>query len=473
MSEPIIASSSRSPEDGAPTPIHCLYESELAAFVEARPSFVKGFVALEDFKAKAGQVLVLPTPQGAVDRVLLGLGTRDKAEAMLFRALPGRLPAGDYRLAAVPDHLDAGQIALAFALGAYKFDRYRPRTGDEPRRLVADEAVDLDEVRSLAHACALARDMVNTPANDMGPLQIETIAREIAERYGATLDVVTGDDLLEANYPAVHAVGRAAVPARAPRMLELTWGDPSHPRLALIGKGVVFDTGGLDIKPSGGMRLMKKDMGGAAHALALGRMVMAAGLPVALSVLVPVVENAIAGDAMRPGDVLATRSGLTVEVGNTDAEGRLILADALTRAGELEPVLTIDMATLTGAARVALGPQVIPFYTPDDDLALEIEEGARVASDPVWRMPLWDGYREAVESDIADLKNDPDGWAQAGSMTAALFLQRFAPTTGAWVHFDIFAWNPKARPGFVSGGEAQVIRGLYGMLKSRFPKASA
>ncbi len=477
MSEPIIAASSRSAEAGPTTPIHCLYESELAAFVEARPSFVKGFVALEDFKAKAGQVLVLPTPQGVVDRVLVGLGAKGKAEAMLFRAVPGRLPAGDYRLAAVPDGLDADQIALAFALGSYRFDRYKPRGGAdggwEPRRLVADDRVDLDEVHAIAHACALARDMVNTPANDMGPLQIETIAREIAERYGATLDVVVGDDLLERNYPAVHAVGRAAVPSRAPRMLELTWGDPAHPRLALVGKGVVFDTGGLDIKPSSGMRLMKKDMGGAAHALALGRMVMAARLPVALSVLVPVVENAISGDAMRPGDVLATRAGLTVEVGNTDAEGRLILADALTRAAELEPVLTIDMATLTGAARVALGPQLIPFYTPDDDLALEIEEGAREASDPVWRMPLWDGYREAVESDIADLKNDPDAWAQAGSVTAALFLQRFAPATGAWVHFDIFAWNPKQRPGFASGGEAQVIRGLYGMLKSRFPKASA
>jgi leucyl aminopeptidase len=473
MSEPIIASSSRSPQDGAATPIHCLYESELAAFLEARPSFVKGFVALQEFKAKAGQVLVVPTPQGVVDRVLLGLGEEGKADAMLFRALPGKLPAGDYRLSATPDGLDAGQIALAFALGSYKFDRYRPVAGEGPRRLVADEGVDLDEVHAVAHACALARDMINTPANDMGPLQIETIAREIAERYGATLSVVTGDDLLEQNYPAVHAVGRAAVPARAPRMLEITWGDASHPRLALVGKGVVFDTGGLDIKPSSGMRLMKKDMGGAAHALALGRMVMAAGLPVALTVLVPVVENAIAGDAMRPGDVLATRAGLTVEVGNTDAEGRLILADALARAAELEPVLTIDLATLTGAARVALGPQVIPFYTPDDDLALEIEEGAREAIDPVWRMPLWDGYREAVEGDIADLKNDPDAWAQAGSMTAALFLQRFAPTTGSWVHFDIFAWNPKARPGFASGGEAQVIRGLYGMLKSRFPKVQA
>jgi leucyl aminopeptidase len=476
MSEPIIAPSLRSAQDGAATPIHCLHESELAAFVEARPSFVKGFVALEDFKAKAGQVLVLPTPQGVVDRVLLGLGEKGKADAMLFRALPGRLPAGDYRLSAIPEGLDAGQIALAFALGSYRYDRYKPRPkgsgAEAPRRLVADDGVDLDEVRAVAHACALARDMANTPANDLGPLQIETIAREIAEQYGATIAVVTGDDLLAENYPAVHAVGRAAAPARAPRMIEISWGDATHPRVAIVGKGVVFDTGGLDIKPSAGMRLMKKDMGGGAHALALGRMVMAAGLPVALTVLVPVVENAIAGDAMRPGDVLATRAGLTVEVGNTDAEGRLILADALTRAAELEPVLTIDLATLTGAARVALGPQVIPFFTPDDDLAARIEAAARAAVDPVWRMPLWDGYREAVESDIADLKNDPDAWAQAGSMTAALFLQRFAPTTGAWVHFDIFAWNPKARPGYAAGGEAQAIRGLYAMLKDRFPKAS-
>ena len=469
MSEPIIAPTLRSAENGAATPIHCLHESELAAFVAARPSFVKGFVGLEDFKAKAGQVLVLPTPQGSVDRVLLGLGDRGKTDAMLFRALPGRLPAGDYRLAAVPEGFAADQIALAFALGSYRFDRYRPRAGEGARRLVAGEGVDLDEVRVVAHACALARDMINTPANDMGPLQIETIAREIAERHGAQITVVTGDDLLSENYPAIHAVGRAAVPSRAPRMIEISWGDEAHPRLALVGKGVVFDTGGLDNKPSSGMRLMKKDMGGAAHALALGRMVMAAGLPVRLTVLVPVVENAIAGDAMRPGDVLATRSGLTVEVGNTDAEGRLILADALTRSAELEPALTLDLATLTGAARAALGPQVIPFYTADDGLAGAIEDGARAAADPVWRMPLWDGYREAVESDIADLKNDPDAWAQAGSVTAALFLQRFAPTSGAWAHFDIFAWNPKARPGHLAGGEAQVIRGLYAMLKARFP----
>ncbi|PXA92674.1 aminopeptidase [Caulobacter sp. D4A] len=472
MTEPLIAASSRGAADGPVIPVHALYEDEVAAFLEARPSFVRGFAKLSDFSGKAGQVVVAPTPEGALDRVLFGLGQRvskgGRADAMAFRALPAKLPAGDYRLHAAPEGLDPGQIALAFALGTYRFDRFKARGADGPRRLVAAEGVDLSEVSAIAHACALARDMVNSPANAMGPRQIETIAREIAEQFGASFSVVTGDDLLTEGYPAVHAVGRAAVPERAPRMLELQWGDEAHPVVALVGKGVVFDTGGLDIKPSAGMRLMKKDMGGAAHALALARMVMAARLPVRLIVLVPVVENAIAGDAMRPGDVLDSRAGLTIEVGNTDAEGRLILADALTRAAEHSPALTIDLATLTGAARVALGPQVIPFYTPDDALAGQIEAGARAAADPVWRMPLWDGYREALESDIADLKNDPDAWAQAGSVTAALFLQRFAPTTGSWVHLDIYAWNPKGAAGRPSGGEAQAIRGLYAMLKSRF-----
>ncbi|HEX7884432.1 MAG TPA: leucyl aminopeptidase family protein, partial [Phenylobacterium sp.] len=278
---------------------------------------------------------------------------------------------------------------------------------------------------------------------------------------------IEGEGLLEANYPAIHAVGRAADPARSPRFIEISWGQPGRPLVCIVGKGVVFDTGGLDIKPSGGMRLMKKDMGGAAHALALGRMVMAAELPVRLSVLVPVVENAISGDAMRPGDVLASRKGLSIEVGNTDAEGRLILADALTRACELEPALTIDMATLTGAARIALGPQLPPFFTDDDELAAQIDSAAQAESDPLWRMPLWKPYADALDSDVAEIKNDPDGWAQAGSVTAALFLQRFAPT-GPWVHLDIFAWNPRARPGVPAGGEAQAIRGLYRMIRERF-----
>src|SRR6202012_4342592 len=288
-----------------------------------------------------------------------------------------------------------------------------------------------------------------------------------------TIAVVTGDALLEANYPAVHAVGRAADPARGPRMIELTWNAAAkdRPLVCIVGKGVVSDTGGLDIKPSAGMRQMKKNMGGAAPAAALGRMIMAPELPVRLAVLAPVVENAISGDAMRPGDVLASRKGLSIEVGNTDAEGRLILADALTRACELEPALTIDLATLTGAARIALGPQLPPFYTDDDDLAGQIEAAAKAVSDPVWRMPLWKPYAEALDSDVAEIKNDPDPWAQAGSMTAALFLQRFAPSgpkCGPWAHFDIFAWNPRGRPGHPAGAEAQAIRGLYRMIRDRF-----
>ncbi|MGZ5947976.1 MAG: leucyl aminopeptidase family protein, partial [Caulobacteraceae bacterium] len=345
------------------------------------------------------------------------------------------------------------------------------RPGRARPRLALTAAADLAEARRIIHAAALARDMINAPANDMGPLQIETIAREIAEQFGAEFSVAVGDDLLPEgeNYPAIHAVGRAAVPHRAPRMIEIAWGEQGSPRVVIIGKGVVFDTGGLDIKPSSGMRLMKKDMGGAAHALALGRMVMALGLKVRLHVLVPVAENAISGDAMRPGDVIASRKGLSIEIGNTDAEGRLILADALARAAELEPALTIDMATLTGAARVALGPQVIPFFTPDDALAAEIDKASAEAGDPLWRLPLWAGYEEALDSDIADLKNDPDGWAQAGSVTAALFLKRFAPETGDWVHLDIFAWNPKGKPGFPSGAEAQAIRALLRVIRARFP----
>lgn len=444
-------------------PIQALAEAELAAALEAAPAFVKGFAAFSEFKAKAGQVLLVPGDDGALHTVLFGLGA--SPDALAFRGLAAKLPAGTYRIAQAPEGLDRGQAALAFALGSYRFDRYKAKRDERPR-LVAD-GVDVAEVRQVAHACALARDMVNTPANDMGPLQIETIAREIAEQHGATCTVVTGEGLLEANYPAVHAVGRAAVPERAPRMIEIGWGEAGRPLVAIVGKGVVFDTGGLDIKPSAGMRLMKKDMGGAAHALALGRMIMAANLPVRLAVLVPAVENAISGDAMRPGDVLASRKGLTIEVGNTDAEGRLILADALTRAAELEPALTIDLATLTGAARIALGPQLPPFFTDDDELAAQIERHAKAAGDPLWRLPLWSPYADALDSDIADLKNDPDGWAQAGSVTAALFLQKFAPP-GPWVHLDIFAWNPRYRPGWPTGGEAQAIRGLYAMIRERF-----
>jgi leucyl aminopeptidase len=445
--------------DGLTIPIHAVTEAAAQAIFEAEP-FVRALAASAEFKGKAGQALLIPGPDGALERVLFGA-----ADAAAFRGLPAKLPPGAYRIETAPQGADAGHVGLFFALGSYRFDRYKAREGERPRLVAA--GADLSEARHVAHACALARDMVNTPANDMGPRQIETIAREIAEQFGARITVIEGEGLLEANYPAVHAVGRAADPARAPRMIEIRWGEEARPLVAIVGKGVVFDTGGLDIKPSAGMRLMKKDMGGAAHALALGRMVMAAGLPVRLAVLVPAVENAISGDAMRPGDVLSSRKGLSIEVGNTDAEGRLILADALTRASELEPALTIDMATLTGAARVALGPQLPPFYTDDEELAGQIEAAARAEADPLWRMPLWKPYAEALESDVAEIKNDPDGWAQAGSVTAALFLQRFAPA-GPWAHLDIFAWNPRGRPGYPVGAEAQAIRGLYRMLKERF-----
>ena len=453
---------------GPTTPLQPIRPADLEAWLADRPPLVRALAEAAKFTGKPGQVLALPGLDGGTDRVLVGIGDAAPLDAMSFRALSARLPAGDYVFDDPPPGVDPGDIAVAWALGAYRFDRYKQKRADAAPRLVAPDGVDVAEARTISHACALAKDMVNTPPNDMGPLQMETIAREIAEQHGAQFTAIVGEGLLEANYPSVHAVGRAAEPHRAPRFLEMTWGVETDPVVCIVGKGVVFDTGGLDIKPPAGMRTMKKDMGGGAHALALGRMVMAAGLKVRLVVLVPVVENAISGDAMRPGDVLDSRKGLTIEVGNTDAEGRLILADALTRAGEHDPVLTIDMATLTGAARAALGPALVPFYTDDDGLAAEITVAANQASDPVWRMPLWAGYEDSIDSDIADLKNDPDAWAQAGSVTAALFLRRFAPTTGAWVHFDIFAWNARTRPGWSSGAEAQVIRALYRLLKARY-----
>lgn len=422
----------------------------------------------QDFKGQAGRLAALTQADGS-PAFAFGLGK--EADAFALRGLAGRLPPGTYRLAP-QDRFPQAEAALAFALGSYVFDRYRADHGKPRPRLVVADTPQIAEARRIAAAAALAKDLVNTPANDMGPRQIETVAQEIAEAHGASLSVVVGEALLDENYPAVHAVGRAAAPHRAPRMIELSWAGPGAglkaPKVALVGKGVVFDTGGLDLKPSSAMRNMKKDMGGAAHALALARLVMQAGLPVRLTVLVPAVENAVSGDAMRPGDILATRKGLTVEVGNTDAEGRLILADALARAAELEPDLTLDLATLTGAARVALGPEVVPFYTDDDALAVELAKASRTAHDPLWRLPLWKPYEESLVGDIADLKNDPDGWVQAGSVAAALFLKRFAPTSGAWAHFDIFAWNPRARPGWPAGAEAQAIRALFALLQRRY-----
>ena len=428
---------------------------------------VGGWAGANGFKGKSGQILPVPDGQGGFAAILVGTG--ETFDPLSARALPARLPPGLYRLEAEPEA--ARKAALAFLLGAYVFDRYKARPDRDGVRLVAPEGLDVEATLRIAAACALAREMIDTPAADMGPLQIETIAREIAEAAGASIAVTTGDALLDETYPAVHAVGRAAAPHRAPRVIEIGWNleRADLPLVALVGKGVVFDSGGLDIKAAAGMRNMKKDMGGAAHALALGRLVMQAGLPVRLVVLVAAVENAISADAFRPGDILNSRKGLTIEIGNTDAEGRLILADILTRAGEHAPDLTLDFATLTGAARVALGPELPPLYTDDDALAADLLEAGRAVGDPLWRMPLWAGYRAALETEIADVRNDSAAWAQAGSVTAALFLQKFAPTTGSWAHMDIFAWNPRARPGWPEGGEAQALRACYAMLKARYP----
>ena len=373
------------------------------------------------------------------------------------------MPEGSYR---IDGGAGAGVGLLGWLLGQYRFDRYRASEDAGTRVLLTAEPARIAEAVRLAAATASVRDLVNTGAGDLGPQQLEDAAATLARETGATLTVTRGDTLAT-GYPMIHAVGQAAAKDRAPRLIELEWGDPAHPRIAIIGKGVTFDTGGLDIKPSAGMRLMKKDMGGAAHALALARLVIEARLKVRLHLLIPAVENAIAGNAFRPGDVLRTRSGLTVENTNTDAEGRLILGDALTRAGEAAPELILDFATLTGAARVALGPDLPPLFTDDEPLAADLLAAGMAAEDPMWRLPLWDGYDELLKSDVADMVNAPEG-GFAGAITAALFLRRFVPAGVAWAHLDVFAWRPTARPGRPKGGDAYALRATYAVLKARY-----
>jgi len=446
-----------------------VFEEEAGAALDAATTEQADFLRLKGFAGKAGSLIVLPGKSGLT--AWFGLGARKTYTPMSFRALPAQLPKGAWTLEADAG-LDRAAIHAAWGFGSYAFTRYKAASRPIEAKL-DDGGLDAAIRAGVAlevEAHKRARDLVNTPTNDMGPAEIEAAARELAQTHGAAINVITGDDLLTQNYPAVHAVGRAAGPGNAPRFIEITWqSNPVQagaPVIVLVGKGVAFDTGGLNIKPGNSMGLMKKDMGGAAHALALGGWVMGANLPVKLHILIPAVENAISGDAFRPGDILASRAGISIEIGNTDAEGRLILADALTRAGELNPALTVDFATLTGAARVALGPEVIPFYTEDEDLARHLEVAAIARHDPLWRMPLWAGYKDALESDIADIRNDPAGWAQGGSVTAALFLQRFAPSEGAWVHFDIYAWNPRGRAGHPVGAEAQALRAVYEVLKA-------
>ncbi len=423
----------------------------------------RAFVDAAGFEAKAGRHLLLPGKAEGLGGVLFGLeADDDRKDAFLPGRLADLLPAGTYRFANAPH--DARLAALAFALGSYRFARYRTAAAKEVR-LELPDGVDGADLSRMAEGVVLARDLVNTPANDLGPAELEEAARTLAARHGASVRTVIGEDLVKQNFPLIHAVGRAA--DRAPRLIDLTWGDAAHPRITLIGKGVTFDTGGLDIKPESAMRIMKKDMGGAACVLALAHMVMDAGLKVRLRVLIPAVENAISGAAFRPLDVYRSRKGLTVEIGNTDAEGRLVLADALALADEETPALIVDMATLTGAARVALGPDLPPFYTDDEALAGEVERCAAAENDPLWRMPLWKAYQSMLDSKVADLNNVSSG-GFAGSITAALFLRRFVETAKSWLHIDVYAWAPAAKPARPEGGECQAARALYALLQARY-----
>jgi leucyl aminopeptidase len=424
------------------------------------------FADAAGFEPKAGRLLLLPGQKGETSRlggVLFGLEGADETPNLF---LPGRLstqlPNGVYRFANEPH--DPRLAALAFALGAYRFTRYR-KADARTVKLDPPQSLDRDDLQHIAEGVSLARDLINTPANDMGPADLEAAARKLATEHGAAINTIVGDDLLTQNFPLIHAVGRAADPVAAPRLIDMAWGDAKHPRVTLVGKGVCFDTGGLDIKPDTGMLNMKKDMGGAATALALAHMIMARGLKLRLRVLIPAVENSIAGSSFRPRDIYTSRKGITVEIGNTDAEGRLILADALALADEDKPELIADFATLTGAARVALGPDLPAFFTDDDALAAELMRAGTAENDPLWRLPLWRPYESMLESKVADINNV--GGSQGGAITAALFMRRFVAAK-SWVHFDLFAWTASAKAGRPEGGELQAARGLYALLATRY-----
>jgi leucyl aminopeptidase len=454
------------PAADKPIPVHLASSSDWLTVKARLPAAMASFADTMGFAGQAGRHLVIANARGHVGAVLLGQedATHHHRDPFGPGRLSGLLPGGNYvfrgKLA------DPSAACLSWLLSAYRFERYKA-AGLPHARLVVPRGVDAAEITMIAGAVCASRDLVNTPANDLGPDEIEAAIRDLGAANGASVHVTVGDDLLTQNFPMIHAVGKAS--PRAPRLIDLTWGHASHPKVTLVGKGVVFDTGGLNIKPDGSMLLMKKDMGGAAAAIAAARMVMASKLPVRLRLLVPAVENAISGNAFRPGDVLPSRKGLSVEIGNTDAEGRLILADALALADEERPAFLADFATLTGAARVALGPDLPPFYTHDEKLAADLARFASRVNDPVWRLPLWHPYDTMLDSKIASL-NHISGGPFAGSITAALFLNRFVNNAATYVHFDIFAWNPSAKPGRPDGGEVQAARLIHAVLKERYPR---
>jgi len=444
--------------------IHLVDKTSFDGWASRQPPARRALLDAMRLDGKTGYQFALLPAAGAAHDVVTTVADTAKLSPWCLARLGEALPSGTYRLA----DGNPGIAALGWLLGQHRFERYKstPAPARGERVLLTAEAAGIDRIVRLAEATAWVRDLVDTPASDMGPAELEAATRALAKEYGAKVEVTRGD-ALDAGFPMIAAVGRGAARDRAPRLIELRWGREDAPRLAIIGKGVCFDSGGLDIKPASGMRLMKKDMGGAAHALALARLVMGERLPLRLHLLIPAVENSISATAFRPGDVIASRFGLQVEIDNTDAEGRLVLGDALTRAGEDKPGLILDFATLTGAARVALGPDLPALFANNDALADQLLAAAAVQDDPIWRMPLWDGYDEMLKSDLADLANAADS-PMAGAVTAALFLRRFVPDGVPWAHFDTFAWRPTARPGRPKGGEALGLRAAFAALHARF-----
>ncbi|TWG65591.1 M17 family metallopeptidase [Aminobacter sp. J44] len=423
----------------------------------------RAWAGANHFSGAAGQLLLLPGSDGAIAGALFGVADkRGGFSPLATGSLAKKLPAGEWHFASTPE--DPDLAALGLLLGSYVYTRYRKHEGRDVE-FVVPEGADAARVRQQAEAVFLVRDLINTPTNDFGPKELEAAARSLADAHGAKVSVISGDALIEQNFPMIHAVGRAS--AQAPRLIDFSWGAEDAPKVTLVGKGVCFDTGGLDIKPPSSMLLMKKDMGGAANVLGLASMLMAAKANIRLRVLIPAVENSISANAFRPGDILPSRKGLTVEIGNTDAEGRLILADALALADEESPEVLIDMATLTGAARVALGPDLPPFFTDDDTLAENLAHAAEKTADPLWRLPLWSNYDSKLNSKVADINNvTTDG--MAGAVTAALFLRRFVENARRWAHFDVFGWSPVERPHCPIGGEAQAIRAILDVLVNRY-----
>jgi len=452
------------PDQGQPArTIHLVDPAGHDAWLAAQPPRHRAAAEAQRLKPTGFSSAILPGDKAEDWSVVSVVADTASLSPWCLARLAETLPQGTYRI----EGGEPGAAALGWLTAQYRFETYKKDdTATGPRILLTAEVARIEEIVRIAAATALVRDLVNTPAADMGPGDLQAKAEKLARAHDALLTITKGHDL-EAQYPMIHAVGMAAEKKHAPRLIELVWGNPKHPRVAIVGKGVCFDSGGLDIKPSAGMRLMKKDMGGAAHALALAGLIMQQRLPVRLHLLIPAVENAIAGNAFRPGDVLRSRKGLTVEIGNTDAEGRLVLGDALARAVEDSPELVIDFATLTGAARVALGPDLPALFSNDDALAEALLAAGSAEDDPLWRMPLWAGYADMLKSDIADLNNAPDG-GFAGAVTAALFLEKFVPGQIAWAHFDTFAWRPAAKPGRPKGGEALGLRAAWAMLKGRY-----